>query len=264
MIDIHSHILPAMDDGPGSWAESLSLCRLLAAQGVRTVVATPHYWPGVYEPRAGLIEQRVMELNLLLCKQGVDMTALAGEEVVFCPEIRELLAKRAVLTLNGSRYVLLELPQLMAEEQLFAGIFQLQLEGYVPVIAHPEKNRMIQGDPGLMLELVCKGALGQMTASSLLGSAPGKIRTCGQNLVRRRTVQIISSDAHSIDGRPPRLAQGLEQAACLLKSRREAEKMVLECPQKIIQDRRLGLPEAQGNKKKKGGFLRQLCKEAFG
>ncbi|MFW6055417.1 MAG: tyrosine-protein phosphatase [Thermodesulfobacteriota bacterium] len=264
MIDIHSHILPAMDDGPGSWAESLALCRLLAAQGVRIVVATPHYWPGVYEPRAGLIEQRVLELNLLLRKKRMDLTVLSGQEVVFCPEIRELLAKRAVLTLNGSRYVLLELPQLMAEEQLFTGIFQLQLAGYVPIIAHPEKNGMIQRDPGLMNELVCKGALGQVTASSLLESAPGKIRTCGQNLVCLRTVQIMSSDAHSVRGRPPRLAQGLEQAAELLKSRREAENMVLEGPKRIIQDRRLRLTEARGNEQEKGGFLRRLCKEAFG
>ncbi len=259
MIDIHNHLLPEIDDGPESWAETLELCRLMVGQGIRTVVATPHYWPEVYEPPVALLEQRVKELNLLLGKQGMDLTVLGGEELVFCPEIRGLLAKRAVLTLNGSRYLLVELPQFTAEEQLFEGLFQLQLGGYVPIIAHPEKNRMIQRDPGLMTKLARKGALGQITASSLLESAFKDVRTCALTLIRRHTAQLMASDAHSPEGRPPRMQEGFEQAAVLLKSRREPEEMVRERPARIIQDRRLNLPELEDlYQKKKRPFVLSL------
>ena len=265
MIDIHSHILPKVDDGPETWAESLELCRLMVEQGIRTVVATPHYWPEVYEPRVGLIEQRVGQLNQLLRSRHMDLTVLGGQELLFCPELRGLLAKRLVLTLNDSRYLLLELPQLSVREQLYEGLFQLQMAGYIPIIAHPEKNRMIQRDPGLMVELVRKGGLGQLTASSLLDSAPGKVRTCARDLVRRQAVQLMASDAHSCKGRPPRLRDGLGQAEELLKSRLDAERMVRERPEEIIQDHTLRLPEPKKDTgRKKEGVLTLLCKEVFG
>jgi protein-tyrosine phosphatase len=243
MIDLHSHILPNVDDGPDKWEESMELCRMMAVQGIRTVVATPHYWPGLYEPPVQLIQDRVKGLNERLRKAEINMEVLCGSEIYFCPEMIDLLIKKNILSLNGSKYVLIELPQQLEKGIFLEVFFQLQLKGYVPVVAHPEKNKMIQENPDIMSELVQKGALGQITASSLLDSAATKSRQTAQLLLERNSVQIMATDTHSIDSRPPLLKQGLGKAALVLDSMHKATEMVSFWPKMVIRSLKVQVPQ---------------------
>lgn len=254
MIDLHSHILPYIDDGPDDWEESLELCQLMINQGIRTVVATPHYWPGLYQPSVQKIKGRVRELNQLLKEKGLDLLVLSGSEIHFCPEMNELLSSGEILTLNYSRYILLELPQQIEKTIIFEAIFQLQLAGYVPIIAHPEKNSLIQKDPSLMDQLILKGALGQITAASLLEEVSSINRHLAQDLLGRNCVQIIATDTHSTLSRPPLLKQSLEKAANLLSSQEKARQMVQKWPEKILQDQEFKMPDPIRQKSKKGFF----------
>ncbi len=251
MIDLHSHILPGIDDGPTDWEESYELCKMMASQGIHTVVATPHYWPGVYEPTVELIQSRARDLNRLLKKKVLGLEVLSGSEIHFCPEMNELLTKDRVLTLNGTRYVLIELPGQIEKNTLFEGLFQLQLRGYIPIVAHPEKNNLIQKEPELMDQLVHKGYLGQITAASLLDQASPRNRDCARILLSRRSVQIIATDTHSTLHRPPLLKKGLEKAAQLLESRQKAETMVHNWPNCILNDQRFEVPQPKRQKPKK-------------
>ncbi|MCF8107571.1 MAG: hypothetical protein K9J81_01110 [Desulfohalobiaceae bacterium] len=261
MIDLHSHILPAVDDGPRDWGESLAICRLMVAQGIKKVVATPHYWTGVFEPRADQLQSKISRLVRHLQEESIELTVLAGMEVALNLEVPSFAKEKRILPLNGSRYLLLELPQLIPKEQILAVIFQLQLLNIVPIIAHPEKNPMIQKNPELMVEFVKKGALGQITTSSLLRKASKEVRNCAGQLLERRVVQLMATDSHSENARPPLLRQGLKQAAVILGSRLEAEAMVLERPERILRDQSLRLPDIRPPHRQAKG-LRSLLGKA--
>jgi len=223
LIDVHFHCLPELDDGPPNWEESVALCRAAAAEGTRTLVATPHVLrDGWLNENAAVRDQLILKLNTLL---GGSPSVLAGCEYAFSSDTIELLERGAagpLTTLNRGRYLLVEFLPGALPPATDSILHELSLMDFTPVIAHPERNRLFSANPGRLEKLVERGAVVQITAGSLLGDfGYGPYEAC-EKFFRRGLVHLIASDAHSVARRPPRLAAAREAVVRLWGSEAEA------------------------------------------
>lgn len=234
MIDLHAHILPGIDDGPRDMEGALALAERAAAQGVRTLTATPHLrhdFPAVDVERtaaacAALQARIPAEWDLrIYCGGEVDLAWALGADTQ---------ALRLASFRQRGTDLLVETPYGELGRGFEIGLAELSSRGYRLLIAHPEMNRSLQRDPDRIARLVADGVLVQVTASSLLRkerrSGPGKL---ARRLVRRELAHVIASDAHSsADWRPPRLREGLDAARALAPDR--AGWMVTVAPAAIL------------------------------
>ncbi len=256
MTDIHCHILHGMDDGPVSLDQALDMCRMAAADGIKTIVATPHFRPGAYE----LTEQSVMDaVNMLETAakgEGLDLRILPGAEVAVFAEMDSYLEKARYLTLNNNgRYFLAELPPLSVPPNWDKFLLSLIPRGLTPVISHPERNYWFLNHPDELASAVGKGLLVQVTAMSITGALGNDARDFGCYLLRKGLVHAISSDAHSPQFRRPVLSEAYRVAADLV-GRKKAEDLVTAFPEAMIEGRDMPVPETaihphQGTKKRR-------------
>lgn len=206
MIDLHFHCLPGIDDGPPGWDEAVALCRAAAADGVETIVATPHVLREDWindDPSAR--NQLILKLNTLL---GGTPAVLPGCEFRFAADIVELVEKGAagpLTPLNRSRYLLVEFAPELVPASAEPAFHELALMDVVPVVAHPERNLVFARDPERLESLVSRGAVAQVTAGSLLGEFGRLAQAAAEEFFKRGLVHLVASDAHSLV-RPPRLA----------------------------------------------------------
>ncbi len=235
MIDLHSHILPGIDDGARDWDETLRMCRMAAEDGVETLAATPHIVEGIYPNETPQIAAHLDELRRRL--DGAAPEVILGAEVRVGANLVERLAAGTIPTLNGRSYLLLELPYDILPPGLDRLIFQLKVQGITPIIAHPERNLRIQQQPDLLAPLIRGGALVQVTAMSIAGEFGERVRACAETILRCRMAHLLASDAHNAAKRPPGLSRGVEAAAKLI-GREAAEAMVSGTPRKVVE----GLP----------------------
>jgi len=250
-IDIHTHILPSVDDGPDEIEESIRMAERMAAAGVKIAVATPHKLPGTYDATRREVDKRLKELRDALEERGIDLQVLPGRECYLGPELLDYLqeGKREEITLAGTRYVLVELP--FHEIPLYADdlLSKLQFNGLTPIIAHPERNSVIARDPNLLEEHIGKGRLFQVNASSLLGRYGKKTRRIAEILVKHRFAHLVASDMHSSKSAP--LPQAYERAVKLV-GEREAMRLFYENPLAVIGNRRITPPTPIRYKPKRG------------
>lgn len=209
MIDIHHHCLHGVDDGPRTLDEAVQLVRMAADEGIETIVATPHVLRGRWPVHSPLeLESRMRELRDAV---GDTPRLILGSEYYFGHDMTELLrAGESIVPLAGGRYVLLELASNSVPPMLEQPLYRAQLEGWMPVIAHPERNTVFQAKPELLHHLINHGALVQVTATSLTGAFGAQARAAAETFIRRNLVHFIASDAHNIDKRPPRVREAID------------------------------------------------------
>lgn len=231
MIDIHSHLLPGIDDGPKTWEESLALCREIAAQGVKTSVATPHLIDGVYNNTLSRVAMLTRELTDRLEHAAIGLEVRAGAEVDFSSrhilEVTEELPR-----IGGGAAVLIEMPVAVVPPRMADRLFQIRAHGLIPVLAHPERNEELQRRPALAREWVDAGAALQLDAESLLGLWGRHARACAETVLRDGCYHAMASDAHSVERRPPRLLQALDRASSLVRG--DATRLVNEGPRALL------------------------------
>jgi len=216
MIDTHLHILPGVDDGPETMEQALELARALVQEGVYAAVATPHYNDEFPQRTAAEIWSRVADMQRSLDHYGIPLRLFAGHEVLIKPGLVEDIQAGRIATLNGSRYLLLELwnsTWLPETEQV---IFELRAAGIISVIAHVERYRAIQQDLSRISSLLQQGVLIQVTASSLIGWQGKTAQRSAETLLKKGFVHCLVSDAHGMHRRPPGVAKGLQSAVRLL------------------------------------------------
>ena len=144
MIDIHSHILPGIDDGARSLEDALAMARIAIAEGITHIAATPHYKNGKFDSKKQTILEAVATLQNEYDARGIDLTVFPGQEVRIHGEIMEGIEKEEVLFADESnRYLLIEFPTMSIPHYAESLFFQLQQKGIVPIIVHPERNREI-------------------------------------------------------------------------------------------------------------------------
>jgi protein-tyrosine phosphatase len=196
IIDMHTHILPGLDDGPASRAAAVEMAREAARHGVTHIVATPHY-NNMFLPGPGDIRDRLADLRTALDESGCGIRLMAGREVSFTDRHIEALKTDTGLHYEGGRkYVLLELPDGLTPTAIIEGLFDLMTTGIQPVIAHPERSSLLIKKPAFAGELRERGALLQLDALSLVNMHGRYCRKLAQRLIGRRLIDVISSDAH--------------------------------------------------------------------
>jgi protein-tyrosine phosphatase len=233
MIDIHLHILPGIDDGPATLQESLALAEVLVQEGIHTAVATPHYNDEFVPRPAAEIQERVYELQQELDRHDIRLRIFAGHEVLIQPRLVENIHAGRIATLNGSRYLLLELwndTWLPETERI---IFELRAFGITPILAHTERYRVFQRELEHLTSLLRQGVLVQITASSLAGMQGRTAQRTAETLLKRGLVHCIASDAHGLHRRPPAIKKGLRQAVLVI-SHSQKEQLIESCPTMII------------------------------
>jgi len=209
MIDIHHHCLPGVDDGPRELSEAAEMCAAAAEEGIETIVATPHVlrgrWPAFSRRE---LESRIAELRV---KVGDTPRLLLGSEYFFSHDMADLLRDgTSVYPLAAGRYVLLELPANSVPPMFNQPLYRAQLEGWLPIIAHPERNTVFQANPELLAALIGHGLRVQITAGSLTGAFGAQARAAAELFLRRKLVHFVATDAHNMEKRPPRIREAIE------------------------------------------------------
>lgn len=242
MLDLHCHLLPGVDDGPADFEEAVFMCRMAAAEGCEAMAATPHqrhpfWWNGDRERLERLraeLQERVGEKPRLL----------AGAEIRVDDELLsdlDSLPESGLLSLAGSRYLLIELDRRGMGPDPVALVHELVVGGWRPIIAHPELYPWLMAQPALTRRLVEMGAMLQVTAMSLTGEFGKMAHDHCQRLLEEGLVHFVASDAHSADHRPP----GLARAYAWIASgwgEETARALTSENPGAVIEDRPLPRP----------------------
>jgi len=236
LIDLHAHLVPGVDDGSASEKESFMMLQMAEADGIHSIVATPHIF-------SKLNTEKDMESLFKASEEFLEKVKLfdfhikvfPGAEVFFTTNLRTYFKEyQKLLTLNGSSYFILEFPF----DFIFPGvkefIYDIQMDGWIPIIAHPERNQVIQRNPRILFEMVQQGALCQVNTGSLLGHFGGATRTTAFLLIQYNLVHVIASDAHSIKHRPPQLSSAYK----LLKENNAdiADMLLIKIPQAVLRD----------------------------
>lgn len=255
MIDIHHHCLHAVDDGPHDLAEAVDLCAMAAAEGIETIVATPHVARGRWKAfTPAELEDRIAELR---DRVGDSPRLVLGSEYFFSHDMPDLLNGGGVIVpLAGSRYVLMELAANSVPPMMEQPLYRAQLDGWVPIIAHPERNRVFQSRPSLLASMIDHGARVQITATSLTGAFGNEARAAAEVFLRRRLVHFVATDAHNTNKRPPKMRAAL---AALMEIVGEELTMVLtrENPRAVVENK--GLPwDFEPEEEPQSGFFTRL------
>lgn len=210
MIDIHCHILPFKDDGSADWEASLQMARDAVRDGITAVIATPHHANGVYlNPASGIIPS-VEQLNERIREAGIPLAVLPGQEIRMYEELLNDLERGELLTLGGSRYILLEMPSSRLPRRMEETCHELVIQGFVPVIAHPERNAEVADKPDKLKRLIEIGAIGQVTAQSVAGTFGKKLQKLSLDLCRMNAIHVVASDAHDSQHRPFGLSEAYQ------------------------------------------------------
>jgi protein-tyrosine phosphatase len=244
MIDLHSHILPGIDDGAADLAVSLAMARAFVADGVTTVACTPHILPGLYHNSGPQIRRAVLELQAALDREGIALRLVTGADIHITPNFVAGLRDGSLLSLADSRYVLVEPPHHVAPARLDDLFFSLLVAGYVPILTHPERLTWIKSQYATIVRLAQAGVWMQVTAGSLTGAFGRQPLYWAERMLQEGRVHILATDAHDCARRPPELARGREQAKRLVGAT-EAEHLVMTRPRGIIANEipsRLPLP----------------------
>jgi protein-tyrosine phosphatase len=213
MIDLHCHILPNVDDGPQTLAESIEMAKLAVKEGITTIIATPHHRNEKYENHHQTIFRKVEEFNSVLKKENMNLSVQVGQEPRIFGELIEALETGEVGPINHQgkgKYVLVELPSGHVPRYTSQLLFDMQLKGYIPVIVHPERNQEIIENPEVLYQLVKKGALTQVTASSVTGYFGKTIKKFTHQLIEANLTHFIASDAHNTSSRSFKIVEAYE------------------------------------------------------
>ena len=239
MYDLHAHILPGVDDGARTLEDALKMARAAVEHGTKVMVATPHRKDVIESFSVQQIQERLAVLKGELDQNGVDLEILLGMETHLELELPEAFAEGLALPINGSRYALVELPFFGHPNYMEEVLFQLQLRGLTPVLAHPERIEVIQRNVDLLVGFVERGMLSQITAGSIVGHFGGRVKRFTHSLLRRGLVHVIASDTHFAQGpRSPVLSDGVNEAVRIV-GEEKARAMVVHTPRDILSDLRV-------------------------
>lgn len=209
---------------------------MLAGQGVTNVACTPHILPGMYHNTGDDIRGAVNVLQRHIQEAGVEIELHVGADNHVIPDFVSQLARGHLVSLNDSRYVLVEPPHHVLPPRLPEFFFSIVAAGYVPVLTHPERLSWIEDRYSVMTKLNESGVWLQVTSGSLIGRFGKRAKYWAERMICEGMVQILATDAHDCQRRPPDLEQGKACAEKLIGAR-EAHNLVAERPRNILLDR---------------------------
>ena len=198
MVDLHSHILYDIDDGSKSLEDSLEMLRKALENGIREVVLTPHYIENSEYSIENTEKNKLFDqLNNEVQKENIDINLYLGNEVYLADNILELLRENKIMTINNSRYILIELPMIIENNNAYDIIYNLKLSNIIPIIAHPERYAYVQKDINKAKELIERGALLQINKDSFFGKYGKEADKTAKKLLKNKLVHFVGTDIHS-------------------------------------------------------------------
>lgn len=256
MIDLHTHILPGLDDGANSLDVAVEMAKIAAEDGITVMVATPHLFRNnfVYDDLS-IIKKQTKKLGGLLKENGIALEILSGAEVHISHNlIDEIRKHRKNLVLNGSAYMFVEFPS----DHVFSGVkklfFELMSEGIVPVIAHPERNTVFVRHPELLYEMIQMGSLAQANRGSFSGLYGRTVQEAVYNFLNLNFIHFIASDCHNASSSAPKLSEAVRIVG-EMAGQEKAKALVELNPRAVLEDKELPyLPDPINPREKEKSF----------
>lgn len=233
MIDMHTHILPCLDDGAQNVGQSIEIIKQAINQGVTDIIATPHYNKGALNSSVDEVKVAITELKRELELEKININIYLGHEISLYGDIASLLNKSKFLSLASSKYVLIEVDDNELNKDIVNSLYEIKIMGYVPIIAHFERCVLAYKDLSLLKSILSEGALLQINSSSIISSENNNQTKFAKFLLENKLVSFIASDCHNTSTRKPNLdiCYNHVKAKYGLKY---AEKLFIINPKKII------------------------------
>ncbi len=213
MVDIHHHLLFGLDDGSNSIETSVEMAKLAVADGITHVVCSPHA-NGNYAFDPAVNATRTADLRARLAEQNIPLTLGSGCDFhLSFDNVTRAKVDPARFSINGLGYLLVEVPDYGLPPGLTETFYELQLAGLTPILTHPERNPTLQKEPARLMDWLRSGVLMQVTADSLTGHKGKHAQRMAHDLLEKRWVHFLATDAHNTSSRPPRMRQAHDLVA---------------------------------------------------
>ncbi|HGQ7524764.1 TPA: capsular polysaccharide biosynthesis protein Cps4B [Streptococcus pneumoniae] len=240
MIDVHSHIVFDVDDGPKSREESKALLAESYRQGVRTIVSTSHRRKGMFETPEEKIAENFLQVREIAKEVASDLVIAYGAEIYYTPDVLDKLEKKRIPTLNDSRYALIEFSMNTPYRDIHSALSKILMLGITPVIAHIERYDALENNEKRVRELIDMGCYTQVNSSyvlksKLFGERYKFMKKRSQYFLEQDLVHVIASDMHNLDGRPPHMAEAYDLVTQKY-GEAKAQELFVDNPRKIIMD----------------------------
>jgi protein-tyrosine phosphatase len=224
-IDIHSHILPCMDDGARNIEMSLAMLRIAEKEGISDIIVTPHYRRGHYKGDRKQMEKMLAEMRSQMKKEGIQINLYPGNEIYYRSDLEEKLESGSLSSMNDSEYVLIEFSPMEDFMYVRSAVEELFSIGYTPIIAHVERIKCIEKKIEYARTLKKMGCELQVNAASATGEVGFWCKRFVHSLLKEGLVDYIGTDAHNVDNRKPEIKKcaemlykkyGRDYADCIL------------------------------------------------
>lgn len=204
-IDMHSHILPGLDDGSKNMEQSLAMLRIAQEEGIDAIIATPHNMPGKGCPTREILEERLAELQRAAEEEDISIEIYLGTEYYYREEVSQIFDREEAVTMADSDCVLMEFNPLEEKSYIYNAVREAFSSGYTPIVAHVERYEQLMKKPEYVKNLKDMGALVQVNASSVIGDNGLHTKRDVKKLLKAGYVDFVSTDAHSDRNRAPRM-----------------------------------------------------------
>ena len=236
MIDLHCHMLPAIDDGARDLDTALRMAELAVADGITLTACTPHINPGLFDNTHEAIRRAVDAFRDELNKADIPLELTYGADIQVVPDMAERLQDGTLPTLNGSRYLLFEPPHTVPLPRIAELMQRVQAAGFVPVITHPERLTYIERHYDEFVAMARAGAWIQLTGGSLLGRFGRRVQGMTERFLKDGITHLLASDGHNLTNRTPELGEARDAAARIV-GEEEAQRLVQGRPAAVVADR---------------------------
>lgn len=235
LFDIHCHIVPSVDDGASNANDAYKMLQMEYRQGVRAIIATPHFRYEMFEPSTETVNQQFLLLRKLAHKVSPDLNVYLGCEFHSNMEMAKLLRSKTVHTMADSRYVLVEFSGSSKSSYIRERLHSLISHGYKPIIAHIERCECLRKNIGLVQEFTELGACMQVNADSLIGKDGFGIKRFCRKLLKENLIDFVGSDCHNITDRASHISTAYEYVF-KKKGKSYADQIFIKNPKKILAD----------------------------
>lgn len=254
MIDIHTHILNGVDDGSQSMEETIQILKEAAQAGVTDIILTPHYVSdGNYTENVKNNQKRIEEVIREVIKQNIDIRLYQGNEIYVTRNMEECIYAGNASSLNKSRYVLFELPMNHGISYLHDVVYSLLGEGFIPIIAHPERYTFYQNDQTPMVDLIEKGVLFQANVGSILGIYGKEAKKALIQMLKTNKIHFLASDVHRAGTIYPKMKEIQEELKKHI-SENKLQELIQVHPNLVLQNAELDFDDPFPTEEKKGFF----------
>ena len=251
MVDIHTHVIPNIDDGSRSFEESYIMLEQASEAGFTDVISTSHYLEGHYEADDKERNTWIQSMNKVLKENNVKLKLHIGSEIYISQNLIKLIKQKKASTLANSKYVLFELPMNNNIKYLNEMIFEIKALGMIPVIAHPERYSYVQEDPNMLINLIQQGALFQANYGSIIERYGKQAQKTVKKLLKANMIHFFGTDSHKKNGIYSKMNEIMIELGKIL-DKEKIEELTTINPNHILKNEEIQIVEP--NKIKLGFF----------